>query len=78
MKHIYGKVMTKNIIIVVLLLLVGVLTGCQSTKVIERDYSYEAYCDSIWKNNPNYYMDVLVETDEYCTYIEKCGIWWKE
>lgn len=68
--------MSKNIIIVIFLLL-GVLTGCQSTKVIERDYTYEHYCDSIWKADPGYYMDVLVETDEYCSYIEKHGAWWK-
>lgn len=69
--------MTKNIFIAIPLLLVGVFAGCQSAKEIERDYSYESYCDSIWKNNPDYYLDVLMETDKYCTYIEKCGIWFE-
>lgn len=43
-----------------------------------RDLEYEQYCDSIYITNPNYYYDVLVETDEYQQYIEKHGVWWKE
>lgn len=43
----------------------------------QRDYEYEHYCDSIWENNPGYYQDVLMETDEYQLYIEKFGQWWK-
>lgn len=43
-----------------------------------RDLEYEQYCDSIYISNPNYYYDVLVETDEYQQYIEKHGVWWKE
>ena len=41
-----------------------------------RDYNYEHYCDSIYEVNPDYYLDVLVETDEYQDYIEKHGEWW--
>lgn len=41
-----------------------------------RDYDYEHYCDSIYEVNPDYYLDVLVETDEYQDYIEKHGEWW--
>lgn len=57
-----------------------VVTGCMSTKVTEdsRDYAYEAYCDSIYNANPDYYLDVLCETDEYCNYLEKHGEWWDE
>ena len=51
--------------------------GCQPTKVAERDYAYEAYCDSIWENNPNYYLDVLCETEEYIEYVNIHGQWWK-
>ena len=40
-----------------------------------RDYAYEAYCDSIWENNPDYYLDVIVESDEYQNYIEQNGEW---
>ena len=36
-----------------------------------RDYNYENYVDSIYNNNPNYYLDVICETDEYQNYIEK-------
>jgi hypothetical protein len=41
-----------------------------------RNISYEHYCDSIWITNPDYYLDVLVETDEFQDYIEKHGQWW--
>ena len=67
----------KNLIFTALAILGMAIAGCQSTKVAERDYAYEAYCDSIWEANPNYYLDVLVEGDEYCTYIEEHGLWWK-
>ena len=67
----------KNLFILALAILGVVFGGCQSTKVAERNYAYEAYCDSIWQANPDYYLDVLVEGDEYCTYIEEHGQWWK-
>nr|DAH00232.1 MAG TPA: hypothetical protein [Crassvirales sp.] len=41
-----------------------------------RDYNYEHYCDSIYEVNPDYYLDVLVETDKYQSYIEEHGEWW--
>ena len=41
-----------------------------------RDINYEHYCDSIWITNPDYYLDVLIETDEFQSYIEKHGEWW--
>jgi hypothetical protein len=51
--------------------------GSCSTQVSNtRDTAYEQYCDSIWEANPEYYMDVLCETDEYCTYVEEHGQWW--
>ena len=40
------------------------------------DYKFEHYCDSIYEVNPDYYFDVLVETDEFQDYIEKHGQWW--
>lgn len=43
-----------------------------------RDYAYEAYCDSIYENDTMYYIDVLVETDEYQDYLKKHGVWWSE
>ena len=36
-----------------------------------RDYKYEQYCDSIYNNNPDYYLDVLTETDKYQEYLQK-------
>ena len=59
----------KHLFILALAILGMAIAGCQSTKVAERDYAYEAYCDSIWEADPDYYLDVLCETDEYCTYI---------
>lgn len=41
-----------------------------------RNYVYEHYCDSIYETNPDYYLDVLVETDEFQSYIDKHGEWW--
>ena len=41
-----------------------------------RDYQYEHYCDSIYEVNPDYYLDVLVETNEFQSYINEHGEWW--
>lgn len=43
-----------------------------------RDYNYESYCDSVWQANPDYYLDVLVETNEFQEYIELNGEWWDD
>lgn len=42
-----------------------------------RDYDYGEYCDSVWNNDPEYYNDVLIETDEYQQYIAENGEWWR-
>lgn len=68
----------KHLFIVALAILGMAFAGCRPTKVAERDYVYEAYCDSIWEADPNYYLDVLVESDEYCAYIEEHGQWWED
>lgn len=41
-----------------------------------RDYAYEHYCDSVYAANPDYYLDVLVETDKFQSYIHEHGEWW--
>lgn len=41
-----------------------------------RDYKYEHYCDSIYEVDPDYYLDVLVETDKFQNYINEHGEWW--
>lgn len=66
----------KYLFIVALAILGIAFAGCQPTKVAERDYAYEAYCDSIWENDSVYYLDVLVETDEYQNYMENHDEWW--
>lgn len=68
----------KYLVIIAVALLGIAMAGSCSNQKSTRDYSYEAYCDSIWKVNPNYYTDVLVETDEYQNYIELNGEWWSE
>ena len=40
-----------------------------------RDYKFEHYCDSIYEVNPDYYLDVLIETDKFQNYIDKHGKW---
>lgn len=65
----------KNLFILALAILGIAIAGCGPTKVGTRDYDYERYCDSIWENNPDYYLDVLIEGDEYQNYIEQNGEW---
>lgn len=65
--------------ILIILFGVTVLYACYSFGSIQgRDFAYENYCDSIWVNDPDYYIDVLLETDQYLDYIDKHGIWWNE
>lgn len=67
----------KKIFLFIAIAVAVVAMGCNSTKVSDtRDLAYEAYCDSIWNADPDYYLDVLCETDEYCTYVETNGHWW--
>lgn len=67
----------KHLSIVALAILGIAFAGCQPTKVSEtRNIAYEHYCDSIWNANPDDYMDVLIETDEYQCYLEANGQWW--
>ena len=66
-----------NITTTIIAIAAIVVIGCRPTKVADnRDYAYEAYCDSIYEANPSYYIDVLCESDKYCTYIEEHGEWW--
>lgn len=70
----------KTIIIAIVALVAIATVGCAPTKVADttRDLAYEAYCDSIYEADPDYYLDVLCETDEYCTYLKEHGEWWEE
>lgn len=73
---------TKHILIGVIILVVAtIIATCLNALPREnttspRDYTYEQYCDSIWENDPDYYLDVLCTTDEYCDYIDEHGEWW--
>lgn len=66
----------KSLILIVFAIVAMASAGSHSTKESERDLVYEAYCDSIWEANPDYYLDVIMEQDEYCNYIEEHGKWW--
>lgn len=69
----------KHLFILALVILGITFAGCNPTKVDNsRDYTYESYCDSIWENDPEFYSDVLVETDEYISYVESHGEWWNK
>jgi hypothetical protein len=60
----------KKIFLFIAIAVAAVAMGsCSCQKSNTRDLAYEAYCDSIYETNPDYYLDVLCETDEYCTYI---------
>lgn len=61
----------------VAMIIIAAVGSCSCQKST-RDYAYEAYCDSIWENDPDYYLDVLVTTDEFQDYIEANGRWWAE
>lgn len=43
-----------------------------------RNYKYEDYCDSVFVADPDYYFDVLVETDEFQRYTNEHGKWYSE
>lgn len=60
----------------IVVLIAGATMGSCSAQKSTRDYAYEAYCDSIWANDPDYYLDVLCTTDEFQEYIEANGQWW--
>ena len=77
--------MRNNIVIIILLAIassIGVSMANNDSKTFTiknnstRDYKFEHYCDSIYENNPDYYLDVLVETDKFQLYIEEHGEWW--
>ena len=78
--------MKDNIIIILTLLaitsILGVYMTNNNSKIFiknysTRDYNYEKYCDSIYEVNPDYYLDVLIETDEFQNYIDEHGEWWE-
>lgn len=62
----------------ILLSLIECSYTSNSKKNLERNYQYEAYCDSIWDADKDFYLDVLAETQEYQDYLEQHGEWWHE
>lgn len=70
----------KSLMLFIVAVVAAVAMKWEPTKVANdnRDYEYEAYCDSIYEVDPDYYNDVLVETDAYQNYIELNGQWWAE
>lgn len=80
-----------NILTIIFLLFVGALVNLSFIRCSNyidsknyitkndstRDYKFEHYCDSIYEVNPDYYLDVLIETDEFQNYINEHGKWWE-
>lgn len=68
-----------NYIIIVLLLasasFAGVYTGKQDAEELTRDYAYEEYIESIFNEDPNYFFDVIAESDEFIDYCERHPEW---
>lgn len=62
----------------IFLFVVSLFVRCGINAEAHRDYEYEAYCDSVWNNDPDYYLDVLCTTDEYQDYIAEHGEWWNK
>lgn len=62
----------------ILVFLTQPIRSCNTENTNIRNYTYEHYCDSIYNANPDYYLDVLMETDEYIDYVNKHGEWWNE
>lgn len=60
------------------IIILGLLLIPRPIKAQDRDLQYEAYCDSVWRYDRDYYMNVLVETDRYQEYLDKHGEWWEE
>lgn len=69
----------RKIILYIAIAVAVIAMWCVPTSVTsDEDYEFRHYCDSIWDADPEYYMDVLVETDYYQEYIEVNGQWWAE
>lgn len=68
--------MKKMILFIAIAVAAVAMGSCSTKESTTRDYAYEAYCDSIYEADPDYYLDVLCETDEYCSYVEEHGEWW--
>ena len=66
----------RTILYLAIVVVAMAVAGCHSTKESTRDLAYEQYCDSIWESDPDYYLDVIMESDQYCEYIEINGKWW--
>lgn len=70
--------MKKILFSIVAVVAIVTMGSCSTKESATRDLAYEAYCDSIYEADPDFYLDVLCETDEYCTYIEQNGQWWED
>lgn len=71
-----------TLIIILILLIIYIIfiktISNNNNKSSTKNINYENYCDSIFDNNPDYYFDVLIETDSFKNYIDKNGKWWKK
>lgn len=70
--------MKKIFLFIAAVAVIVAMGSCSTKESTPRDYAYEAYCDSIYETDPDYYLDILCETDEYCSYVEEHGEWWND
>lgn len=70
--------MKKIFLFIAAVAVIVAMGSCSTKESTTRDYAYEAYCDSIYETDPDYYLDILCETDEYCSYVEEHGEWWND
>lgn len=70
--------MKKIFLFIATVAVIVAMGSCSTKESTTRDYAYEAYCDSIYETDPDYYLDILCETDEYCSYVEEHGEWWND
>lgn len=68
--------MKKITLFIVAVVAIVAMGSCSTKESTTRNLAYEAYCDSIWQADPDYYLDVLIEGDEFQCYIEEHGQWW--
>lgn len=68
----------KKIFLFIAITVAVIAVGCCSTKMDTRDYAYEAYCNDIWENFPEYYDSVLMYDEEYNQYVLEHGEFWED
>lgn len=62
---------TLTVISVLLIFIVLAIDLGKRSAGSDRDLDYENYLDSVRVNDPDYFYDVILESDEYWDYLDK-------